>query len=470
MSPRIDIGPRTHSHTNSPPVRVALLGCGTVGREVAHSLAAQGPRLGVELVSILVRDGHKDRGVPHGLLTTSFDHVLDTKPSIAIEVLGGVSPAYEHVRELLSRGIHVVTANKMLLAAHGPALRAQAASSGARLRHEAAVGAGIPLFAALHQLRGDRVRGLRGVINGSCNFILTHMERHGVGLRAALDAALARGLVEPDPSADVSGRDAAEKLCVLAAELGLALSPADVQTTGIEGIGVDDLRHARRSGRALRLVAELEIHESAAGVHATARVGPALLSTQHPLAQLEGEENAIQIDAELAGSIVLRGRGAGPRPTASAILGDVVTIASGHRSSEREEDVPERSLRVPQATNASASAGEPRPRAPRLIRVRGEPAQLCPTRVLSVLKARGIEARELEIVHASAGTGGPGCEVANATARIQTGPIDERTAREGVAQISHWQSDGSKGRSPVLQALILPVIASSAVGDTEVAA
>lgn len=346
--------PSSLTHPSSPdltPIRIALLGCGTIGREVARVLLEEGPSRGLELVSVLVRDPARPRGLPDrlhslahckGLFTGDLNDVLRAKPDLAIEVLGGLGASADIVRTLLDSRIHVVTANKTLIAHHARELRALAASRGVRLRHEATVAAGVPLFAALHQLRGDRVTRLRGVINGSCNYILTRMERTGETLQHAVHAAAAEGLVEPDPSADISGRDSAEKLCVLAGELGFHLDPGDVHVTGIEALEPGDLRAAARDGRAIRLISELAVqsspadgmtpdHQPPARIHAS--VSPVLIPRSHALAKLTGAENAIEITAELAGTLVLRGLGAGPKPTTSAILGDVHAIAAGIRHS-----------------------------------------------------------------------------------------------------------------------------------------
>jgi homoserine dehydrogenase len=431
----------------SAPARVALLGCGTVGREVARALIEHASALGVELVSILVRDASKDRGLPAPLFTTSFERVLEAKPDAAIEVLGGLSPASAHVKTLLSRGIHVITANKTMLAAHGPSLRAAAHASGARLRYEAAVGAGIPLFAALNHLRGDRITAIRGVINGSCNFILTRMDKHGDSYKQALAAAAERGLVEPDPSADVSGRDAAEKLCVLAAELGISLALDQVRTTGIEAIEPDDVRHARRDGRAIRLVAELElahpdVHDadtSPSPRSISARVGPTVLPRTHTLAQLEGEENAIIIDAELAGTIVLRGKGAGPRPTASAILGDLAAIVLGlpPRTEHHQEDDRRIPTGLDRLVESSPSPVTGPTQQHRLIRLRASGRTVSPAQLLGVLRTRGIEPYEAEI-HGS-------------TARVLTGPIDEDDAHASLALLA-------ESSAVTLDSIVLPVI------------
>ncbi len=308
--------------TQNKPKRVAILGCGTVGREVAARLIESGERLGIQVVRILVRDTTRDRGLPPSLFTGSIQDIDDDAPDLVVELVGGQEPAATLVARFLSRGIPVVTANKTLFAHKGRELVALAAERGAELAYEASVGAAIPIIASLRHLAGDRILSIRGIVNGSCNFILSRLA-DGWRFDDALAEARKRGLVEPDPSADISGRDSAEKLCVLAAAAGFPLSPGQVETRGVEGLTPEDLAAARRSGRTIKLLVELEFEAGSV----RARVGPAIIPRSHALAGIEDEENGIAIQAELAGELFLRGRGAGPRPTASAVLGDVARLA-----------------------------------------------------------------------------------------------------------------------------------------------
>lgn len=358
--------------------RVALLGCGTVGREVARRLVEDGPGLGLELVSVLVRDVGRDRGVDAALVTDRFEKVLDRAPDVVVEVIGGLEPAGVFVEEALGRGIAVVTANKTLVARRGDRLRALSEAHGAALAYEAAVGAGIPVIAALRQLAGDRVESIRGVVNGSCNYILTRMANAGLTLEEAIGEATERGLVEPDPSADISGRDSAEKLCVLAHEIGLEwVEPNHVKTEGLERVTREDLRLAARSGKVIKLIAELERD----GDSVRLRVGPTLVDRRHPLASVDGEENAFIVTTRLAGSITLKGKGAGPGPTASAILGDVVRVGGARRG---------------------RSGGTPKPLMPassarRMHRIRVEAPGIGAARVLEAIEGAGVESRDVLI-------------------------------------------------------------------------
>lgn len=306
------------------PSRIALLGCGNVGREVAHRLVQAGPRLGAELVSVLVRDPTRDRGLPASLFTDHFGRVLDAAPDLVVELIGGLDPAGGLVAEALGRGIPVVTANKTLIAHQGERLAGEARRTGVALAYEASVCAAVPVLASLRQLEGDRVLSIRGIVNGSCNYILTRLGA-GLSFEAALAEARARGLVEPDPSADISGRDSAEKVCVLAAAAGVhGVTPEHVECEGIERVGPDDLKAARRLRCTIKLIAELDLADGGTSL----RVGPTLVPLGHPLAGIEGEENGVVVTTDLAGELFFRGKGAGPGPTASAVLGDVVRLLS----------------------------------------------------------------------------------------------------------------------------------------------
>jgi homoserine dehydrogenase len=287
-----------------------------VGREVARRVHESSE---LSLCKVLVRDLARDRGVPRSLLTGSFDAVLASRPDLIIEVIGGVEPALGFVRTSLEAGVPVVSANKTLMSHHGRLLRRIAHERRVGLGCEASVLAGVPVLAALDQLRADRVTRIEGVVNGSCNYILSAMAR-GLSYESALDKARGLGLVEPDPSADVSGRDSAEKLCVLAAACGVDLSPARVEVTGIESVTSEDCARARRSRRAVRLVARMDPESGEASV------APALVRQEHPLYAVDGCDNALVIEAALAGRLVLQGPGAGPLPTASALLGEAVRL------------------------------------------------------------------------------------------------------------------------------------------------
>ncbi len=438
---RADILANTTESTR-PPLRVALLGCGTVGREVAEQLLA-GRLAGVTLVGILVRDTSRDRGLPpnaKALLTDRFDDILASTPDVVIEVLGGIDPATTYVHQLLARGIPVVTANKTLVAHAGESLAAAARAHNIPFAFEAAVGASLPVVAALRALRADRVRSIQAVLNGTCNFILTRMGESGISMEAAIAQAQALGLAEPDPSADLSGRDTAEKLVILARESGC---PADAATIGhviregIESLTADDLRAARRDGRAIRLIAEYHAPDSP-GQPARLRVGPALLPLLHPLARLEGPENGIEIECESAGRVHLRGLGAGPKPTAAALLGDVLATRRSHTPHSHAAR-PAAALSTPPTSVAAAATTPHRgPSRPRFVRIRRGDAQdgLPVDALLQRLGLAGIRATSLEL-----GT---------SIARAITPALDDHCAQSLAAGLSASVPGGTLLIAPLL--------------------
>ena len=314
-------------------LRIGLLGCGTVGSAVARLLAERREHIrnthGVDLIltRILVRDAARVRtGVDPALVTCSIEDVLRSRPDVIIEALGGHEPAATYIERALQRGISVVSANKTVIAHDGVRLQSIAHMNGARLEYEASVGAAIPVLAALRQrgaAGGDPIISIRAVLNGTCNFALSRMREAGLPLEAVLKEAIERGYAEPDPSADVSGRDSAEKLCILARAAGLAsVTPADIGTAGIAGITPRDLDAARELGCVVRLIAELDCRDGGANL----RVCPMFVPQSHPLAKARGAENVFVLEQQHARRLVLQGEGAGPQPTASAILGDVLSL------------------------------------------------------------------------------------------------------------------------------------------------
>lgn len=368
-------------------IHVALLGCGTVGTRVAELLVTQRNdirrRTGYDLNlrRILVRDPLRRRSehLDRSLFTSRPEDILDDgRIDLAVEVLGGIETARSLVTALLTRRVSVITANKSLLAHHGESLRRTAARAGCALAHEASVGGAIPLLNTLRVLHGQPVRSVRGIINGSCNFILTHMASTGVELDAALAEARSRGLVEPDPSADLTGRDAAEKLCVLAAALGRVLRSEQVELCGIESVTADDLRQARRWGFVLRSVAELD--------ETGARVGPCLVPLRHWLADVRGERNAVAIQGAWSEELVLHGHGAGPGPTASAVIGDVINVLRGGWRGEIGVN----------SHHQHAWTARREPLKGSFVRLHRSSAAVSPDRILSSLEAEGIEIAQFE--------------------------------------------------------------------------
>ena len=325
-------------------LRVAVLGAGTVGREVVRALVERGGSLTsadgapLELAAIAVRDLDRARaaGLPPALLTDGPAHlVADPAIDVIVELMGGDEPAHTLIAASLAAGKAVVTANKHVIAHHGPELEAIARRTGAALRFEASVGGGIPVLGPLAtDLAANRVTAIRGIVNGTTNAILTAMAEEGRSYDAALAAAQAAGYAESDPTGDVEGHDAANKIVILA-RLGFGrwLDPAAVALAadagpghgrpGITGVGMTDIEAARGCGAVVKLIA--------AASETDGRLVASVLATAVPgesaLARTDGVLNRIEIDAEPVGTIAFSGPGAGGAATSIAILGDLVAIA-----------------------------------------------------------------------------------------------------------------------------------------------
>lgn len=313
-------------------LRVALIGGGTVGSQVARLLqenaaelaARAGARL--ELTGVAVRDLGKARtGIPAELVTGDVLGLAESGADIVVELMGGVDLALDVVTGALRAGSSVVTANKALIARHGGELHALAEANSVDLYYEAAVAGAIPLLRPLSgSLAGDRIRQVLGIVNGTTNYILTRMTEEGAAFDAVLADAQALGYAEADPTADVAGHDAAAKAAILA---GLAfhtsVTASDVHCEGITSITQADVAAARDMGLVIKLLAIAE--ELPGGL--CVRVHPAMLPATHPLAAVRDAFNAVFVTAESAGEVMFYGRGAGGQPTASAVLGDVVTVA-----------------------------------------------------------------------------------------------------------------------------------------------
>ncbi|MEJ7629858.1 MAG: homoserine dehydrogenase [Nocardioidaceae bacterium] len=321
------------------PVRVALLGCGVVGSEVARLLGGRSADLAqrvgapVELVGVAVRRIDRPRGIglPHDLLTTDA-HGLAARDGvdIVVEVIGGIEPARTLILTALDAGASVVTANKALLAEDGATVFAAAEKAGRDLYFEAAVAGAIPIIRPLREsLAGDSVQRVLGIVNGTTNFILDMMDTTGVSFETALERAQELGLAEADPTADVEGFDAAAKAAILASlAFHTRVSLADVYREGITEVSQRDLESARRLGSVVKLLATCERTSDADGeATVSARVHPAMIPARHPLASVRGAFNAVFVECAAAGQLMFYGPGAGGPPTASAVLGDIVTVA-----------------------------------------------------------------------------------------------------------------------------------------------
>ncbi len=313
-------------------LKIGLLGCGNVGRGlvelVGRNEALIRQRSGVELciTKILVRDLDKDRqGVDHSLLTTEPDKVLNNGCDLVVELVGGIEPARSFIERSLTRGKHVVTANKALLALDGFSLMKTAAIKKVRLGFEASVCGGIPIIRALRDgLVGNNIQRLSGILNGTCNYILTRMTEDRVEFEDALREAQAKGFAEADPTLDIDGYDAAQKLKILTELAFSAQVDADaVQVEGIREIAADDVQAAREFGFVIKHVATAELSENTVALSCA----PLLLPMSHQLARIRDENNAVLVRGDAVGEMLFSGKGAGSLPSASAVLSDVVDIA-----------------------------------------------------------------------------------------------------------------------------------------------
>ena len=320
------------------PIRVGLLGAGSVGSQVARLLIENREELAkrvgaeLELVGIAVRNKSAKRDVelPKELLTEDAESVI-LGSDIVIELAGGIEPAKSWIAMALNAGADVITANKALIAAHGSELTALAQQFGAQLYYEAAVGGAIPIIRPLRaSLAGDKINRVMGIVNGTTNYILDQMETTGASFEDALAEAQALGYAEADPTADVEGYDAASKAAILA---GLAFHsevPVDrVHREGITSITALQIETARQAGYTVKLLAICE-RAGDTGEGLVARVHPTLIPLDHPLAAVRGAYNAVFVEAESAGRLMFYGAGAGGPETASAVLGDLVSAAKRH--------------------------------------------------------------------------------------------------------------------------------------------
>lgn len=315
-------------------VRVALLGCGTVGTQVARLLQEQAADLTaragawLNLVGIAVRDASapRDSSIDRALLTEDASGLI-AQADIVIELIGGIEPARTLILEAFDHGASVVTGNKALLAAHGPELYEAAARADVDLYYEAAVAGAVPIVYGLREaLAGDRITAVLGIVNGTTNYILDEMTTKGLGFDEVLAEAQRLGYAEADPTADVDGLDAAAKCAILASlAFHSRVALEDVHVHGIRDITADDIAAATAGGYVVKLIATAKRRDE--GIEAS--VAPTLIPHDHPLAAVHGPFNAVVIEAEAADRLMFYGRGAGGAPTASAVLSDVVA-AAGH--------------------------------------------------------------------------------------------------------------------------------------------
>ncbi|MEU9571426.1 homoserine dehydrogenase [Streptomyces massasporeus] len=322
------------------PLKVALLGCGVVGSEVARIMTTHADdltaRVGapVELAGVAVRRPDRVReGIAPELITTDATALVKRGDiDVVVEVIGGIEPARGLITTAFEHGASVVSANKALLAQDGAALHAVAEQHDKDLYYEAAVAGAIPLIRPLREsLAGDKINRVMGIVNGTTNFILDAMDSTGAGYQEALDEATALGYAEADPTADVEGFDAAAKAAILA---GIAFHTRvrldDVYREGMTEVTAADFASAKEMGCTIKLLAICE--RAGDGASVTARVHPAMIPLSHPLASVRGAYNAVFVESDAAGQLMFYGPGAGGSPTASAVLGDLVAVCRNRLS------------------------------------------------------------------------------------------------------------------------------------------
>lgn len=325
------------------PVRIGLLGCGTVGSALVGLVAAEADAIAartglrLEIARVAVRDLARDRGLP--LPPSAFTDdpasvVADPDVDIVVETMGGIDPARELLLHAIKAGKPVVTANKELLATAGAEIVAAAEAAGVDVLFEAAVAGGIPLVRPVREsLLGEPIRRILGIVNGTTNYILTKMTEEGAEYAVALAEAQQLGFAEADPTADVEGFDAGAKIAILASiAFGAEVVAADVHHEGITGVTADDIAYATRTGHVIKLLAIAE-HDPTAGPSAPigVRVHPVLVPATHPLASVRESFNAVFVQGDAVGDLMFYGRGAGGLPTASAVLGDLVDASVNRR-------------------------------------------------------------------------------------------------------------------------------------------
>ncbi len=323
----------------SKPLRLGLAGLGTVGMGVVAIIRKQAELLeartgrAISISAVSARDRGKDRGVSLASYAWEDDPVALARRDdvdIFVELVGGdEGPAKKAVEAALAAGKHVVTANKALLAMHGQALAEAAESKGLQLRFEAAVAGGIPVIKTLSEgLAANEITRVTGVMNGTCNYILTRMEADGLGYNALFDEADKLGYLEADPNLDVGGIDAAHKLAILASiAFGTQVDFAGIEIEGIKRITLEDIHAAADMGYKIKLLGVAQM----TGRGLEQRMQPCLVPETSPLGQLSGGTNMVVLEGDAVGQIVLRGAGAGAGPTASAVMADVCDIARGHQ-------------------------------------------------------------------------------------------------------------------------------------------
>ena len=316
-----DVAPLTQS--------VAILGFGTVGRSVAEILSYS-PDSRLRLTHVFNRNVDRKRvswADEEVLWTDKIDDILDSDADLIVETIGGLEPAYDWVRKALLKGKSVVTANKQLIAHRGRELTRLAFDTGQQLLFGASVAGGVPVLLALQEgLAGDRIAGISGILNGTCNYILTRMDQAAVSFKSALAEAQQFGYAEADPSGDVSGDDAAAKLAILVqVALKVGLTPNAVRTTPVTDVDSIDFLYARDLGCTIRQVSRAQFD----GRKLFSSVEPALVPRDSSLALVQGNQNVVVASGKYGGNTAFSGSGAGGHPTAVAVISDLIAAAHG---------------------------------------------------------------------------------------------------------------------------------------------
>ena len=323
---------RTSRTPDSAPVKIAILGFGTVGSSVARLLAELNLP-GIELTHIFNRDvarkriSDRARWVPSSVIwTENFDDILRSRADVVVELVGGLKPAEDWLRKCFTAGKSVVTANKQLIAYRGTSLFRLATANKVQLVHGAAVAGGVPVIPGMLQgLSGDHIHRISGILNGTCNYILSRMES-GASYAAVLGDAQALGYAESDPSADVDGLDARAKLCILSRiAMRAELDPDSVATQTISAVEAVDFAYAKELNCTIRQVSRAQLDEKSKLVHA--RVAPMLVPLASPIAWSHGTQNMVVTSGRYGGDVVFSGHGAGGEPTAVAVVSDILAVA-----------------------------------------------------------------------------------------------------------------------------------------------
>lgn len=328
-------------------IKVGLLGFGTVGGGTYRMLTTNADTISyttgvsIEVSKILVRDLSKKREIsaPDELFTENPDDILkDPEIDVVVEVLGGIHPAYDYMVEAIKSGKHVVTANKAVIAKEGPYLTQLAIDNKVALRYEASVGGGIPILNALStSLQANEFTEVTGIVNGTTNYILTQMAENDMEYEDALKQAQAMGFAEADPTGDVEGYDAVNKLTILiSTAFGVRVAPEDIPREGITGITKDDISFARQFGYTIKLLAQARRYRNTLECH----VQPAMVPVDHPLATVKNEFNAIFAKGNAVDDVMLYGKGAGAMPTGSAVVGDLLEIARAYAFGTADKTIP----------------------------------------------------------------------------------------------------------------------------------